>query len=145
MPADFLDANIFVYLFDETNPGKRAISEKILARALDERSGVISFQVVQETLNVITTKLKVPAGSNDAQRFLDRVLAPLWRIMPSDRLYSSAIEIQTRYRYSFYDALIIAAALEAGCTRLLSEDMQHGQRIEGMTIENPFLPEVPDR
>jgi predicted nucleic acid-binding protein len=65
--------------------------------------------------------------------------------MPSDRLYSSAIEIQTRYRYSFYDALIIAAALEAGCTRLLSEDMQHGQRIEGMTIENPFLPEVPDR
>jgi predicted nucleic acid-binding protein len=55
------------------------------------------------------------------------------------QLYQRALDIQARYRYGFYDALIIAAALEAGCIRLYSEDLQHGQRIERLTIENPFL------
>jgi predicted nucleic acid-binding protein len=55
------------------------------------------------------------------------------------RLYQRALDIQARYHFGFYDALIIAAALEAGCTRLYSEDLQHGQRIERLTIENPFL------
>jgi predicted nucleic acid-binding protein len=58
--------------------------------------------------------------------------------MPSTALYIRAVEVRTRYRYSFYDSLIIAAALEAGCTRLYSEDLQHGQRIERLTIVNPF-------
>lgn len=138
MNVDFFDANIFIYLFDETDAEKRRISENILADALICDTGVISFQVIQETLNVITTKLKVPASTEDALRFLEIVLTPMWRIMPSMDLYTSAIAIQSRYRHSFYDALIIAAALEAGCTRLLSEDMQHGQRIEGLVIENPF-------
>jgi predicted nucleic acid-binding protein len=55
------------------------------------------------------------------------------------RLYQRALDIQARYHYGFCDALIIAAALEAGCSRLYSEDLQHGQRIERLTIENPFL------
>ena len=55
------------------------------------------------------------------------------------RLYKRALDIQARYHFGFYDALIIAAALEAGCSRLYSEDLQHGQRIERLTIENPFL------
>jgi len=66
------------------------------------------------------------------------VLLPLWRIMPSQALYQSALDLHARYQFSFYDSLIIAAALAAGCTRLYSEDLQHGQRIEGLTIENPF-------
>ena len=57
---------------------------------------------------------------------------------PSQGLYHRALDIQARYRYGFYDALIIAAALDAGCTRLYSEDLQHGQRIDGLIIENPF-------
>lgn len=145
MSVDFFDANIFIYLFDETDARKRGLAEKMLAQALMDTSGVISFQVVQETLNVITTKLKVPASSDDAQRFLEKVLTPLWRIMPSMELYSNAISIQSRLRYSFYDSLIIAAAIEAGCSRLLTEDMQHGQRIEGLVIENPFLAALPGR
>ena len=59
--------------------------------------------------------------------------------MPSHALYRRALEIQTRYGYGFYDSLIIAAALEAGCQHLLSEDMQHGQQIEQLRIVNPFL------
>jgi predicted nucleic acid-binding protein len=94
--------------------------------------------VVQETLNVVTRKLKTPMSPEEARDFLDQVMAPLWRIMPSRRLYRRGLAIQSRYQYRFYDALIVAAALEAGCTRLWSEDLQSGQRIEGLMIENPF-------
>ena len=73
-----------------------------------------------------------------AKHFMERVLAPLWRISPSLALYDRALEVQDRYRYGFYDSLIVAAALDAGCTRLYSEDLQDGQQIEGLTIENPF-------
>ena len=67
------------------------------------------------------------------------VLAPLWRIHPSPALYMRGLSIQERCGFSFYDSLIVAAALEGGCTRLLSEDLQHGQQIDGLRVENPFL------
>jgi len=66
------------------------------------------------------------------------VLAPLWRVMPTVDLYTRALDLHKRYRYSFYDSLILAAALEASCVRLYSEDFQDGQQIEGLTLENPF-------
>lgn len=58
--------------------------------------------------------------------------------MPTVDLYTRALDLHKRYRYSFYDSLILAAALEAGCVRLYSEDFQDGQQIEGLTLENPF-------
>ena len=71
---------------------------------------------------------------------LDEILIPLWQIDPIEAslLYRTGLRIQVRYGYSFYDSLIVAAALGAGCTTLYSEDMQDGQRIEGLTIRNPF-------
>ena len=60
-------------------------------------------------------------------------------MIPMDPLYERGLFIKFRYQYSFYDSLIIAAALEAGCKTLYSEDMQHGQRIEQLIIKNPFL------
>jgi predicted nucleic acid-binding protein len=89
-------------------------------------------------LNVVTRKLPTPMTAEDAGRFLEQVLGPLWKIYPSLALYRRALGVQARYRYSFYDSLIIAAALDAGCSRLYSEDLQDGQRIEELTIENPF-------
>jgi predicted nucleic acid-binding protein len=139
MSGDFLDTNVFVYLFDETDERKRAVANNIVQEALASRSGQISHHVVQETLNVLTRKLASPMSPQDAQRFLDQVLAPLWQVMPSFNFYRQGLEIQARYRFSFYDSLIVAAALESGCTRLLSEDLQQGQRIEGLTIVNPFV------
>jgi predicted nucleic acid-binding protein len=106
---------------------------------LQAHSASISFQVVQETLNVVTRKLPTPMTAEDAGRFLEQVLAPLWRGSPSLALYRRALDLQARYRYSFYDSLIVAAALDAGCSRLYSEDLHDGQRIEGLTIENPFV------
>ena len=66
------------------------------------------------------------------------MLARLLRGAASLSLYRRSLDIQERYRFGYYDALIVAAALEAGCKRLLSEDLQHGQKIETLRIENPF-------
>jgi predicted nucleic acid-binding protein len=138
MSVDFIDSNVFVYLFDETDPRKRAIAERLIEDALMEANGCISYQVVQEVLNVVTRRFEPPASPEDARMLLDRVLLPLWRVMPSQALYQRALEIQARYGYAFYDSLIVAGALEFGCTRLLSEDLRDGQTIEQLTIENPF-------
>ena len=138
--VDFLDSNVFVYAVDNASPAKQAVALRLLKQAHTHQSGVISFQVVQETLHVLRRKFRVVANPPDANDFLRNVLAPLWRIQPSAALYTRALDLQERYQFSFYDALIVAAALEAGCARLLSEDLQHGQRIEGLTIKNPFRP-----
>ena len=138
MNGEFIDTNVFIYLFDETNNRKRTIADRIVKTALETRTARISHQVVQETLNVVTRKLPSPMTAENAQRFLVQVLAPLWQIMPNIALYRRGLDVQSRYGFSFYDSLIIAAALESGCTRLYSEDLQHGQQIEGLNIENPF-------
>ena len=95
--------------------------------------------MAQETLNVLTRKLKPTVTEPNARRFLESVLQPLWRVMPSINLYQRGLALQSRYKLSYYDALIVAAALESGCKRLLSEDLQHGLKVEKLVITNPFL------
>ncbi len=140
MSGSFIDSNVFIYLFDSTDPTKQRTAQRLVRAAIDGGTGSISFQVVQETLHVLTRKLQPPLSPEHARRFLDAVLVPLWRITPTPELYRSALDIQGRYGYGFYDALIISAALAGGSTRLYSEDLRHGQRIEGLRIENPFVP-----
>ncbi|MFT4242638.1 MAG: PIN domain-containing protein [Acidovorax sp.] len=137
--ADFLDSNVVVYAFDAAGGEKSSIASGIINTALRQGNAIISFQVVQETLNVIGRKFSRVATPKDRKVALEQVLVPLWRIHPSPALYARGLGIQERYGFSFYDSLIVAAALEGGCTRLLSEDMQHGQQIEGLRVENPFL------
>lgn len=139
MSGDFLDSNVFLYVFDRQDPRKRAIAKGLIRDGLQRGDAAISHQVAQETLNVLTGKLKAAAGPDEARRFLNAVLVPFWRVMPSPELFQRAIDVQERYRFHFYDSTIVAAALEAGCTRLLTEDLQHGQRIDSLTVENPFL------
>ena len=138
MSVDFINSNVVLYLFDETALDKRAIAENLIQNALQTGNAVISHQVVQETLNVLTTKRKPAATPDQARRFLENVLMPLWRVMPNAGLYRRALAVKQRYVLSFYDAQIVAAALEAGCARLLTEDLQDGQRIEGLVVVNPF-------
>ncbi len=138
MSGDFLDSNIFVYLFDETDERKSGVAGRIVGSGLRNRSAIISFQVVQETLNVVTRKLATPMTAEGARSFMEDVLTPLFRVPASIPLYNRTLDVQARYRYGFYDSLILAAALDAGCDRLYSEDLQSGQRIEGLKIENPF-------
>jgi len=136
MSADFLDTNVFVYLFDETAPAKRGIAEDLVRRAIEDGTGAISYQVAQEALNVLTRKLQAPTPA--AQRFLEDVLSPLWRIGPSPELFERALELRARFGFGWYDALTVASALACNCDRLLSEDLQHGQRIGRLRIVDPF-------
>lgn len=134
---EFLDTNIFVYLFDETDDRKRTRAEGLVRSALEEGTACISYQVIQETLNVMTGKLE--ASSRDAKGLLDDVLMPLWHIYPTHDLYRRGLDIHDRYGFSFYDSLMVASALDAGCRIFYSEDLQHNQTIEGLTVVNPFL------
>ena len=132
----FIDTNVFIYLFDETSADKRRIAEQLIRQSLENGSGCISYQVVQETINIVTGKLK--ASPEEARQLLDNILEPLWRVNPSRALFRRGLEIQARYKFGFYDSLIIAAALDAGCRTLYTEDLQHEQQIEDLTIVNPF-------
>ena len=133
---DFLDTNVLVYSVDARFPEKMERALELVGNSLTNGSGCISYQVVQETLNVLTGKVGM---SNDGiRRLLNEILLPLWQVNPTAALYQEAITLRGRYGFSFYDSLIVAAALEAGCTRLYSEDLQHGQQIQRLTILNPF-------
>lgn len=132
----FIDTNVFVYLFDDTDANKRHRAETLIWTGLNEGTACISYQVVQETINVLTRKLH--ATAEEARRLLDRVLIPLWQVHPTRMLYRRGLDLQGHYQFSFYDSLIIASALNAGCRTLYSEDLQHGQQLEGLTIKNPF-------
>ena len=134
----FIDTNLFIYQLEASDERKSATADHIIRRGIEMRNACISFQVVQECLNTALRKAEVPLSTDEMRHYLDNVLAPLFRVSASLSIYHRALDVQARYRYGFYDSLIVAAALDAGCTRLYSEDLQDGQRIEGLTIENPF-------
>lgn len=135
---DFIDTNVFIYHLDASDPRKQAIAERIIRQALTGGNACISYQVIQECLNTALWKAQVALDIAQGRAYLETVLAPLLRVSASVALYRRALEVQARWGFGFYDSLIVAAALAAGCTRLLSEDLQHGQRIETLTIHDPF-------
>ncbi len=133
----FLDTNILVYSFDTADARKRRRARELIVAAL-EGAGRISFQVVQEFLNVGLGKFARPMTIEQAQDYLDVVLVPLCRVQSDPDLYREALSVYLRWRFSFYDSLIVAAALRSGCDTLYSEDLQHGQRIGSLTVVDPF-------
>lgn len=135
----FIDTNIFIYSFDTENPQKNDIAKKLIANALENGTGIISYQVIQEFLNVATQKFKKPLTFKDAQRYLNVVLEPLCEVFSSTELFHKALEIMDRWRFPFYDSLIISAALQADCVTLYTENMQHNQAIRNIAIKNPFI------
>ena len=135
----FLDTNVLAYAFDLTDQPKRQRARELIAEAIETSRGCISFQVAQEFLNICTRKFTVPMTVPEAAVYLRETLTLLCRVFPSIDLLQSALEQKDRYKYSFYDSLIIAAALEAKCDVLYSEDLHHGQHIGQLRIENPFV------
>ena len=134
----FLDTNVLLYHIDQSDARKHAIAERIVRDAVATEAAVISGQVVNEFLNVVLRKAQLRLAPASARAYLDVVLSPLLRELPSPALQRRGLLLHERFGFAFYDSLIVAAALEAGCKRLLSEDLQHGQRIDGLRIENPF-------
>lgn len=137
--AVFLDTNVLVYTFDDADTRKRDVARTLVRRVAADGSGRISFQVVQEFLNLATRKFAVPMDETRARAYLAAVLAPMCRVFASIALYEKALEVRERWRFSWYDSVLVAAAIESGAVILYSEDLQHGQRIESLTVMDPFL------
>ena len=134
----FLDTNIFVYTFESKSPSKRVLAQDLVSGALDTRRGVISYQVVQEFLNVATRKFTKPMKVAEAELYLARILMPLCEVFPDSSLYSQALSISSETGFSFYDSLIVASAIASECEILWTEDLQDGQRVRGVEVRNPF-------
>ncbi|NER46947.1 MAG: PIN domain-containing protein [Symploca sp. SIO1A3] len=135
----FLDTNILIYTFDQSQPQKQAISRNLVRDALNNRSGCISYQVIQEFLNVASKKFANSLSVSDCQTYLTNVLEPLCEVFSSTGLFHRALEISSRWKFSFYDSLIVASALSVDSKILYTEDLKHEQKIEDMIIFNPFL------
>ena len=134
----FIDTNVFVYSFDYRHLSKKKRSEELIQEALKTNAGIISTQVIQEFLNVATQKFEVPLKIEDGRAYLRLVMNPLCQVYPSLALYESCLDIQGETKYTFYDSLILAAAVQGRCDILYSEDLQDGQEVRSVKIVNPY-------
>lgn len=135
----FLDTNIFVYSFDQAQPEKMEKARALIAEALLKGNAIISSQVIQEFLNVATRKFAVPLKLEDTKEYLQKVLNPLCQVYPDLELYQACLELQLETGYSFYDSLMLSAAVRGGCDVFLSEDLRSGQYVHSIRIVNPFV------
>jgi predicted nucleic acid-binding protein len=135
MARAFLDTNVLVHADDADAGHKRAKAQALVLDALAHGNAVISTQVLQEYFAVATRKLSVPAET--AQKKVEILAALVAVTIDADHVIDS-IKLHRLYKLSFWDALVVHAARRAGCDRLLTEDLQAGQRIEGVEIVNPF-------
>jgi predicted nucleic acid-binding protein len=131
----FLDTNVFVYSFDSGAKAVRA--NDLIRKAISSRDGVVSFQVVQEFMNVALRRFANPMTVSDAEQYLGTVFRPLLAIHSSQSLYGEALRLKGRYSFSWYDSLVVAAAAESECSILYSDDMQHGLQIRTLQIPAP--------
>lgn len=139
MSADaFLDTNVLIYSFDSRSPQKQERARELIASGLDSGVTCISWQVVQEFLNVAMHKWPTPLQPAAAREYCRIVLNPLCTVFPSQEIWQEALHIRDRTQYRFYDSLIVASAIASGATRLLSDDLQSGRCIGALLIENPF-------
>lgn len=131
----FLDTNLLIYAIDKDQPVKRRRARQVLRRLNESGTGVISTQILQEFYVVATGKLGMePARAKRLVRLLSKVAL----ITVTPPLIENAIDVSVANQISFWDALVIAAARQAGCGEVWSEDLQDGQVIEGVKIANPL-------
>ena len=132
----FIDSNVLIYAHDVDQGMKRAVAQDVLTELFANRSGALSPQVLQEFYVNITRKVAKPLSKKLAREIVDDFSA--WCIETTSVEVAVAFRIEDEAKINFWDALICASALKAGADRLLSEDLNAGQRIAGLLIENPF-------
>jgi predicted nucleic acid-binding protein len=134
----FVDTNVLIYAHDVDAGRKHDIAKAVLRDLWAERAGVLSTQVLQEFYVNATRKLKTPLAKPQARSVVETYAT--WcvdGITPAD--VSAAFQLEDRARIGFWDALILAVAVRSGARRVLSEDLNSGQAIAGLTIHNPFV------
>ncbi len=133
----FFDTNVLVYAFDKKAPAKSVVAQNLLAECIARSEAFLSTQVLQEFFTAVTRKLSTPLPHDEAERAV-REFAKFPIVNADATLILDAIGLSERYLISFWDALIVQAALRAGAEVLYSEDLQDGQVFEALTVRNPF-------
>jgi predicted nucleic acid-binding protein len=131
----FFDTHVLVYADDKAAPAKQRTALDLVAEHRRARTGVVSLQVLQEYFVTVTRKLHVDASI--ARRKVE-LLAEFDVAAPEVADILAAIDLHRLHRFSFWDALVLRAAKQAGCSILFSEDMQEVREIDGLQIVNPF-------
>ncbi len=141
-PRSFIDTNVFVYAADESpeERDKHKIASALLTADPDEL--VISTQVLQEFYVTVTRKLRTPLSAQRAASAV-RAMAKLDVVQVDVPLVFAAMDTSRAATISLWDALMIEAARQARCGRILTEDLSHGQVIRNVAVENPFQPDLP--
>jgi predicted nucleic acid-binding protein len=132
----FIDTNVFIYAHDKDANTKNEIAKAVLRELWSERTGVLSMQVLQEFYVNVTRKIPSPLSKDLARTVVSSYMP--WCVETTPAEISAAFRIEDESRIGFRDALIVSSALKGGATRILSEDLNAGQRISGILIENPF-------
>src|SRR5256712_10324985 len=132
----FIDTNVLIYAHDIDAGAKHQAAKAILRELWSERTGVLSMQVLQEFYVNVTRKIRSPLPKDSARLVVTSY--SIWCMETTPAELSVAFRIEDESRIGFWDALIVAAAVKSGATRLLSEDLNPGQKIAGLRIENPF-------
>jgi len=134
----FLDTNIIIYAYDLSAGKKYEIAKNIIIDLWNSGLGCLSTQVLQEFFVIVTGKIKNPLDFDSAKLFVKDFLK--WNVIINDgQCIIEGIELHKKYKYSFWDSMIIQAAIKSRAKILLSEDLQSGHVVEGVEIINPFL------
>jgi predicted nucleic acid-binding protein len=134
----FVDTNLLVYAYDSSAGKKWELACAAISALWKHRTGIISTQVVQELFVALTQKVAGPISPKKAREIIADLLHWPLVVIDADNILR-AVDVQITYRLSFWDSLILQAAISSRVDYLLSEDLQHGQVIESVTIVNPFL------
>ncbi|HTE22547.1 MAG TPA: PIN domain-containing protein [Candidatus Limnocylindria bacterium] len=134
----FLDTNILIYALDPRDKVKQSTANTLIRDALRSGRGCISSQVVQEFCNIATGKFKKTTLDLDLESILNTFMRRLLKHTPDIYFYNSAVALHAGHSLSFYDALIVQAAIDLNCAILYSEDLQDGRKYGGLTVKNPF-------
>lgn len=133
----FFDTNILVYLYDADAPEKQERAREVFESEASAGHALLSTQVLQEFYVTVTRKLGTPMDAENAEQVVKHLTAlPIVQI--DAEIVLAAIGRSRGLQLSFWDALIVEAALAGGAHRLITEDLQHGRVIDGLSIENPF-------
>jgi predicted nucleic acid-binding protein len=131
----FFDTSVLIYADDKAAPAKQRKALDLVAGHRRARTGVVSLQVLQEYFVAVTRKLRVDAAI--ARRKIE-LLAEFDVAVPEVQDILAAIDLHRLHGFSFWDALTLRAAKQAGCSVLFSEDLQQAREIDGVRIVNPF-------
>jgi predicted nucleic acid-binding protein len=133
----FVDTSILTYAHDLDAKEKHIAAKELLDELWTNRTGVISTQVLQEFYVNVTRRLAKPLSKKVARTIVNTYV--IWCVDITPAEIAAAFRIEDEARIGFWDALVCAAAINSGAERILSEDLNPGQRITGVRIENPFL------